>query len=290
MPHRLRALALAAAAALAVVARPAAQAVAPAPPTAGVGAAMHARIVELTAPGMDGRATGSEGGAKARAYIEAALRRTSVLPAGVDRFAQPFTATTKTGTKVSGVNLLARCPGRRADAPYLVVSAHYDHLGVRDGKVYPGADDNASGVALLLHVAERCAAHLLVGLGQLAAHGGRAVLAERLGQRGEHLGEPVRRLEEDQRAAVVRERGERPRPLACLARQEALEREPVHRHRREGQRRQDSARSRYGGHRQPLAEASQVLSQQVGGAVAPARILGQRQVYTLLGLTILAKF
>lgn len=131
----------------------------PAPAAAtGVGASMLARIVDLTAPGMDGRGAGSEGGAKARAYIEAALAKTSLAPAGVERYAQPFTATTKAGTRVSGVNLLARCPGRRADAPTIVVSAHYDHLGVRDGKVYPGADDNASGVALLLHLAERCAA------------------------------------------------------------------------------------------------------------------------------------
>ncbi len=37
-----------------------------------------------------------------------------------------------------------------------VVSAHYDHLGVRDGVVYPGADDNASGVAVILEVAAYC--------------------------------------------------------------------------------------------------------------------------------------
>jgi hypothetical protein len=36
---------------------------------------------------------------------------------------------------------------------YVILSAHYDHLGVKDGKVYPGADDNASGVAALLEVA-----------------------------------------------------------------------------------------------------------------------------------------
>lgn len=36
---------------------------------------------------------------------------------------------------------------------YVLLSAHYDHLGVRDGKVYPGADDNASGVAVLLEAA-----------------------------------------------------------------------------------------------------------------------------------------
>lgn len=41
-----------------------------------------------------------------------------------------------------------------ADAPAIVLSAHYDHLGVRDGVVHPGADDNASGVAVLLAVAE----------------------------------------------------------------------------------------------------------------------------------------
>jgi Zn-dependent M28 family amino/carboxypeptidase len=36
----------------------------------------------------------------------------------------------------------------------MVVSAHYDHLGVRNGEIYNGADDNASGVAGLLAVAE----------------------------------------------------------------------------------------------------------------------------------------
>ena len=36
---------------------------------------------------------------------------------------------------------------------YDVVTAHYDHLGVRNGQVFNGADDNASGVAALLAVA-----------------------------------------------------------------------------------------------------------------------------------------
>jgi hypothetical protein len=154
-----RALVLAGALALASSGPASAQTAAPAPPTAtGVGTALLARIADLTGPGMDGRGAGSAGGAKARAYIEAALTKVGVAPAGVDRYAQAFTTTTKAGARVSGVNLLARCPGRQADAPYLVVSAHYDHLGVRDGQVYPGADDNASGVALLLHIAERCVA------------------------------------------------------------------------------------------------------------------------------------
>ena len=45
------------------------------------------------------------------------------------------------------------CVGTDTKAPVFVVSAHYDHLGVRDGVVFPGADDNASGVAVMLAVA-----------------------------------------------------------------------------------------------------------------------------------------
>ena len=40
---------------------------------------------------------------------------------------------------------------------WVIVAAHFDHLGIRGGKLYPGADDNASGVAMMLEVA-RCVA------------------------------------------------------------------------------------------------------------------------------------
>jgi Zn-dependent M28 family amino/carboxypeptidase len=38
----------------------------------------------------------------------------------------------------------------------MVITAHYDHVGVRDGALYPGADDNASGVAVLIELARHC--------------------------------------------------------------------------------------------------------------------------------------
>jgi len=120
------------------------------------GAGMMATIGALTGPGMDGRAAGTPGGAKARAWIEARLKAMGARPAGSDGYGQPFTFTNRAGATVQGVNLVASCPGLRADAPVLVVSAHYDHLGVRNGATYHGADDNASGVAMLLEVAERC--------------------------------------------------------------------------------------------------------------------------------------
>ena len=37
------------------------------------------------------------------------------------------------------------------------MAAHFDHLGVRGGRLYPGADDNASGVAMMLEVARTIA-------------------------------------------------------------------------------------------------------------------------------------
>lgn len=39
----------------------------------------------------------------------------------------------------------------------IVIGVHYDHLGVRNGKVFRGADDNASGTAMMLEVARRLA-------------------------------------------------------------------------------------------------------------------------------------
>ncbi len=136
--------------------RPPAAPAAAAPSAPSLGAKMRTTIEALTGPGMDGRGAGSPGGAKAGAWIEGRLAALGLPPASGGRYAQPFTFTTRAGATMAGTNLVALCPGRRADAPAIVVSAHYDHLGVRAGQTYPGADDNASGVAMLLVVAERC--------------------------------------------------------------------------------------------------------------------------------------
>ena len=78
-------------------------------------------------------------------------------------------------------------------------------------------------------LAEVAPAHLLVGLGQLPAHRGRTVGPERLGHGQQRRLGAVRRLEEHHRARLVGQRVQPARALACLARQEALEAEPVDR-------------------------------------------------------------
>ncbi len=66
-------------------------------------------------------------------------------------------AVTPDGTPNLGFNVGAWLPGSdpKLANEFLIVSAHYDHLGVHDGQVFAGADDNASGVAMLLEVARQ---------------------------------------------------------------------------------------------------------------------------------------
>jgi Zn-dependent M28 family amino/carboxypeptidase len=110
-------------------------------------------VETLSADGMEGRRAGTPGAARARAYIVDRLVQAGVRPAG-QTFEQPFTFTTsaEAGPR-EGVNVLGVIRGRRAPERYIAITAHYDHLGVRNGQVYNGADDNASGVAALLALA-----------------------------------------------------------------------------------------------------------------------------------------
>lgn len=103
----------------------------------------------LSSDAMAGRRTGTEGNLDARLYILMRLRELGLEP--ID---QEFTFKRKNGEEVSGANLMARIPGTSGEGPVMVVTAHYDHLGVHDGQIFNGADDNASGVAGLLAVAE----------------------------------------------------------------------------------------------------------------------------------------
>ena len=51
-----------------------------------------------------------------------------------------------------GKNLIGYIPGQTEKA--IVITGHYDHIGMRRGELHPGADDNASGAAGLMAIAE----------------------------------------------------------------------------------------------------------------------------------------
>jgi len=105
----------------------------------------------LASATMAGRGTGTGGNAKARAYIIQRLKAMGVQPVG-GTFEHPFTGSSNTGHALAGTNIVGTVRGSTNKT--IVVTAHYDHLGQRYGYIYYGADDNASGVAALLAVAE----------------------------------------------------------------------------------------------------------------------------------------
>ena len=108
----------------------------------------------LAADDMEGRAVATDGNARARAYIITRLEAMGAEP--VDgNYEHPFSfESRRTGEKVDGINILARIDGSSDSDRTMVVTAHYDHVGMRDGQIWNGADDNASGVASVLAVAE----------------------------------------------------------------------------------------------------------------------------------------
>jgi Zn-dependent M28 family amino/carboxypeptidase len=113
----------------------------------------------LSADDMQGRRTATPGGEKARAFIIGRFKASGILPFGTSyESAFDFAGGRGTGQQ-RGVNVIGHIDGKRNSQKYIVVSAHYDHLGVRNGVVYNGADDNASGTAALFAIANYFAAH-----------------------------------------------------------------------------------------------------------------------------------
>jgi Zn-dependent M28 family amino/carboxypeptidase len=111
----------------------------------------------LSHPNMEGRRVGTAGGAKARAYILAQLKFTAAQPMAND-WLQPFEVVNSAG-KTVGHNIVGIVKGQSEPDSFVVLSAHYDHLGIQNGEVYCGADDNASGVATLLQAARHFSKH-----------------------------------------------------------------------------------------------------------------------------------
>jgi hypothetical protein len=111
-------------------------------------AVLRARVGYLASGELDGRAPGTAGDAAARRYLADRFRCLGLVPAGAgDSYEQPFVADGRATANVVGY-LPGDDPAVGGDI--ILVGAHHDHLG--DGHL--GANDNASGAAALLAIAQ----------------------------------------------------------------------------------------------------------------------------------------
>lgn len=104
----------------------------------------------LASTQMAGRGPGQSGHQQAIAFLQQRLAALGLSPLTAASDAkQQFLAPYSTGT-----NVLAKIDGTDNAATAIVLTAHYDHLGMVGDKTYLGADDNASGVAAVLAIAD----------------------------------------------------------------------------------------------------------------------------------------
>jgi len=108
----------------------------------------------LSSDELNGRRTGEEGNRMAAEYIEERFQSLGLQMAG-ESYRHLFDFTnSQTGEEfVEAVNLIGFIEGSANPNRFIVVTAHYDHLGVSNGDIYNGADDNASGTGGLLAAA-----------------------------------------------------------------------------------------------------------------------------------------
>lgn len=114
--------------------------------------ALVSNLKYLASDELAGRYPQSAGSALARTFIEKQFTKFGVRPLAKG-YALPFEFK-KSGNVVKGINLAGLIKGKADVKSYLVVSAHYDHVGLQNGEVYNGADDNASGTCALFALAE----------------------------------------------------------------------------------------------------------------------------------------
>ncbi|HPF26582.1 MAG TPA: M20/M25/M40 family metallo-hydrolase [Steroidobacteraceae bacterium] len=133
------------------------------------GAAMLVRIRWLADPARDGRGLTTPGLEAAGDYVAEAFKQAGLAPGNGDSWFQPFEFTppgAQQAVRTRNVIGVLRGANPAFADQAIIVSAHYDHLGrsgpgvrVEEvGQLHPGADDNASGVAVMLELARTLAA------------------------------------------------------------------------------------------------------------------------------------
>ena len=114
------------------------------------------RIEHLCDSICEGRGSGQRGGGIAALWLQREFENIGLM-----KMSGGYAHAVKLNDGKYGRNIIGMLPGSKATTRdrYVIVGAHYDHLGTLEGKMYPGADANASGTAALLSLAEMLSEH-----------------------------------------------------------------------------------------------------------------------------------
>lgn len=117
---------------------------------------IHHYVSALAHDSMQGRATGTEGMMKAAHFIAQQMKAIGLQPLqNNDGYFHRY-GKLSFWDKYEAINVIGILPGSTKPEEYVIFSAHYDHIGKIKSKkdsVFNGANDNASGTALLLQLA-----------------------------------------------------------------------------------------------------------------------------------------
>jgi len=117
-------------------------------------------LYTLASDDMAGRKPGTEGIEKAAKYIEGEFKRIGLKTyENLDSYRQTFTfKNRRTNEDITSSNIIGVLEGKSRKNEYVIVSAHYDHLGTKESGegdlIFNGANDDASGVTGVLALAE----------------------------------------------------------------------------------------------------------------------------------------
>ncbi len=119
---------------------------------------LRRHVLQLSAAPMQGRGLGSQGLAAAALYIAEQFRAAGLQTLN-GTYVQEWSQSVTGRGALTMANVVGMIPGvnRELSGAPLVVGAHFDHLGIdsQTGRHYPGADDNAAGVSILIEVASQ---------------------------------------------------------------------------------------------------------------------------------------
>ncbi|RAR75354.1 M28 family metallopeptidase [Flavobacterium aciduliphilum] len=120
---------------------------------------LKTHLTIIASDDMEGRDTGSKGQKKAGNYLIAQYKKMGIpFPKGAESYYQNVPAEFMNKEYDEHLpdseNIWAFIEGSEKPDEIIVVSAHYDHVGMKNGVVYNGADDDGSGTVALLEIAQ----------------------------------------------------------------------------------------------------------------------------------------